>query len=60
LNASPSSRLQRSGKASVFRSVRRFRWTKAEDALLGNLTDRQVTEKLNRLADAGNGLEPFD
>jgi len=32
---------------------------KEEDALPGKLTDRQVTENLNRLADAGNGLEPL-
>jgi hypothetical protein len=34
--------------ANQRRSARRFPWTKAEDALLGKVTDRELAEKLNR------------
>jgi hypothetical protein len=39
---------RKTGKADGFRSARQFPWTKAEDALLGKSTDREVAEKLNR------------
>ena len=48
MKALPPSRQRQNGKASGFRSARRFPWTKEEDALLGKLTDREVAEKLNR------------
>jgi hypothetical protein len=42
----PDKRRGKEGNAP--RSARLFPWTKAEDALLGRLTDREVAEKLNR------------
>jgi hypothetical protein len=49
MKAPPLSRpRQKTGKLSGPRSARQFPWTKAEDALLGKSTDREVAEKLNR------------
>src|SRR5437870_13709024 len=45
---SPSRPQRKTGKASGFRSARQFPWTKEEDALLGEFTDREVAGKLNR------------
>ena len=69
---SPSRPQPKIGKATGFRSARQFPWTKEEDALLGNLTDREVAEKLNRTLGAvrdrrkflgkpavGHALQPF-
>jgi hypothetical protein len=39
---------RKTNKAAGFRSARQFPWTKEEDALLGKLIDREVSEKLNR------------
>ena len=49
MNASlPSHQQRKSSKAGEVRAARKFPWTKAEDALLGKFTDREVAEKLNR------------
>ena len=49
MKAPPPPRPQRKiGQEEGLRSTRQFPWTKEEDALLGKLTDREVTEKLHR------------
>lgn len=57
---SPSRPQRQIGKAAnAPRSARKFPWPKAEDALLGKLTDREVAEKLNRTLSGVRGRRKF-
>jgi hypothetical protein len=60
MNIPPPSRAQRKiGPLASTRPVRQFPWTTEEDALLGKLTDREVTEKFNRTLDAVRSRRRF-
>jgi hypothetical protein len=60
MTISSSSHPQRkTNNAAGFRSARQFPWTKEEDALLGKLIDREVSEKLNRSLSAVRGRRSF-
>jgi len=50
-NQPPQPAPRKIDRAAGLRSARQFPWTKAEDALLGTLTDRELAEKLHRTVD---------
>jgi hypothetical protein len=48
MKPSPPAQPRKTRGTPGFRTARQFPWTKEEDALLGELTDREVAERLNR------------